>query len=596
MNKKAIETISVNAVRDSVVVSDFLDQYIPDNDKEPSWDGSVYIYTDKSKTKDKLKGKLPVQVKGTEKDDLSKNEISFPVSTADLNNYLNDGGVMFFVVYIGHGGSMKQIYYCELPPIKLRMYLAKAENQKTKSIKLKKFPTDPDEKAMIFFQCLENCHKQASFSNAQLLSIEELERQGVLKGITVPVSTVRGVDPITALVKNEVYIYAELKGSAIPQPIELLPQRLTAEQKRNASVIVGDKEFYTSVTIVRDDKSITTVLGESFSIIHQINTKTTKIKYKSSDNVRNFVVDSDFMLSCIEAGAFQIDGVEFPLNIKSANFSNFDIEKEKSRLDYMKKIVSLLDTLNCKKDLSIKSLTNKDWRHLKILVRALVDNEPIDNLQSDVPTLTTINVGDLKFIIYLQKLEGENTTYDIFDFFNTELSFVYENCDGEKLPISQYAILHTTDLLNADNIRYDVLLPSFQNTEQHKESVIRANFFLLELIAAFDKKYSKKELLSTARSFSDWIFETSDKTVPYEVKLLNKLQIEKREHSLTANEIKELLDVVEKPNTEEDILVGAYLLLDQQVAAELHFEKLNEKQQEEFKKYPIYHFWKSEEK
>lgn len=128
MNKKAIETISVNAVRDSVVVSDFLDQYIPDNDKEPSWDGSVYIYTDKSKTKDKLKGKLPVQVKGTEKDDLSKNEISFPVSTADLNNYLNDGGVMFFVVYIGHGGLVKQIYYCELPPIKLRMYLAKAEN------------------------------------------------------------------------------------------------------------------------------------------------------------------------------------------------------------------------------------------------------------------------------------------------------------------------------------------------------------------------------------------------------------------------------------------------------------------------------------
>lgn len=42
MNKKAVETISVNAVRDSIVCSDFLDQYIPDNDKEPSWDGSVW--------------------------------------------------------------------------------------------------------------------------------------------------------------------------------------------------------------------------------------------------------------------------------------------------------------------------------------------------------------------------------------------------------------------------------------------------------------------------------------------------------------------------------------------------------------------------
>ena len=55
MDRKAIETLSVNAVRDSIVVSDFLDQFIADNDKEPTWDGFVYIYSDKSKKKEKLK-------------------------------------------------------------------------------------------------------------------------------------------------------------------------------------------------------------------------------------------------------------------------------------------------------------------------------------------------------------------------------------------------------------------------------------------------------------------------------------------------------------------------------------------------------------
>lgn len=44
MDSKAIETISVNAVRNSVVMSELLDQFIPDNDKEPSWDGCVYIW------------------------------------------------------------------------------------------------------------------------------------------------------------------------------------------------------------------------------------------------------------------------------------------------------------------------------------------------------------------------------------------------------------------------------------------------------------------------------------------------------------------------------------------------------------------------
>jgi hypothetical protein len=38
------------------------------------------------------------------------------------------------------------------------------------------------------------------------------------------------------------------------------------------------------------------------------------------------------------------------------------------------------------------------------------------------------------------------------------------------------------------------------------------------------------------------------------------------------------------------------LLLGQQQAAEIHFGKLSEEEQKNFKEYPIYHFWKTEEK
>ena len=44
LSKKAKETLSVDAVRDSIMMTDHLDQFIPDNDKEPFWDGAVYIY------------------------------------------------------------------------------------------------------------------------------------------------------------------------------------------------------------------------------------------------------------------------------------------------------------------------------------------------------------------------------------------------------------------------------------------------------------------------------------------------------------------------------------------------------------------------
>ena len=76
LDSKAIETLSVNAVRNSIVICPILDQFIPDNDKEPSWDGNVYIYNSSSKTKDNLKGRLPVQVKGTENNDFLKEKIT----------------------------------------------------------------------------------------------------------------------------------------------------------------------------------------------------------------------------------------------------------------------------------------------------------------------------------------------------------------------------------------------------------------------------------------------------------------------------------------------------------------------------------------
>lgn len=57
LDSKAIETLSVNAVKNSIVTTDFLDQFIAENDKEPSWDGFVYMYSNKSKKKSNFKGK-----------------------------------------------------------------------------------------------------------------------------------------------------------------------------------------------------------------------------------------------------------------------------------------------------------------------------------------------------------------------------------------------------------------------------------------------------------------------------------------------------------------------------------------------------------
>lgn len=58
-----IEKLATSAVEESISKTDVLDPFVNDGDKEPSWDGNVYIYADKHKTKKGIK-KVPVQVKG----------------------------------------------------------------------------------------------------------------------------------------------------------------------------------------------------------------------------------------------------------------------------------------------------------------------------------------------------------------------------------------------------------------------------------------------------------------------------------------------------------------------------------------------------
>lgn len=78
MNKKAVETISVNAVRDSIVCSDFLDQYIQIMTKSlPGMDQFIYTQI-KARRKTNLKEKFQFRSKVLKKMILVKKKYPFP--------------------------------------------------------------------------------------------------------------------------------------------------------------------------------------------------------------------------------------------------------------------------------------------------------------------------------------------------------------------------------------------------------------------------------------------------------------------------------------------------------------------------------------
>ena len=594
LSTKAIENFSVNAVRDSIMMSEYLDQFIPDNDKEPFWDGAVYIYNTSKHTNANFRGRMPVQVKGTECNDFSKEEISYSVRTADLRSYLADGGAVYFVVYVGNGGLTRKIYYVELTPIRIQVILDEAKQQATKTIKLKAFPDDNNQKATIFMNCLQNCQKQASFANTKLFSLEDLQKLDLVEGLTIPLAGVGlDKDPQMALISNDVYMYVNVKGSAIPHPIKSLPVSKHTREEVEANVTIEGTQYYDKISIVKSADNVQYIFGKSFSLTTEPGKEAFRINYKNSDDIRVLAKDLTFLLAYIEKGYFDINGHRCPFDYQNANLSNFNEENQKGIAKFARQTVTVLDTLSCSKTLSVNALSGEDIRNLNRLYTGLIEKKPVTGLKENLPFVSLIKVSDLNIAVVLHPQTDQKNTYVIEDFFTAELMASYQGRNG-RLPMSQFAILTIEDLLKIDNIKWNAFLTSFQKVEQHEETFDRANWFMLSLLSAYDQS-GRKEFLQTAQDFSNWILTSTDEEMSYEVKMLNHLQIIKRLRAFTQEETRTLYEIVAKQDAPESILTGAYLLLDQHIPAEMHFNKMQPEEQEEFTDYPIYHFWKKEE-
>ena len=64
MNSLKIEMGAILAIKNIIQLSDRMKDYINDNDKEPSWDGFIYLYSSDDLKVENIQYKIPVQIKG----------------------------------------------------------------------------------------------------------------------------------------------------------------------------------------------------------------------------------------------------------------------------------------------------------------------------------------------------------------------------------------------------------------------------------------------------------------------------------------------------------------------------------------------------
>lgn len=579
-----IEKLATNAVNSSISKTDFLSTNINENDKEPSWDGHIYIYNSKIKRKNSLVGRVPIQVKGKRVKNINRDQITYPVNITDLRNYFNDGGVIYFVVLLCQQDFIPRIFYACLLPVKIQNLLKECSNTTSISLKLIQFPDDNQEKCEIFLNFFKDKVKQSPEN--KFFSLDEVPS---IYNVQFEVTTFGPHrDPLEYLFSHETYLYAVKDGIKIP--IDFLGTVNQSSTVINKTVFIGNREFYKSYNVVRKKDRYEIHLGKSNVLTFPGDLSCT-FNFRLQGNLKERILDQEFLLALIKTEAITIDHCSLPFKEISKRFSSADkinIEKELERLKAVKKA---LDILHVKQDLNVSKFTQRDINNTNLLIQAFVDGKPV-SINEDIGSLaySIIEISNLQLLLIFEK--QHNGQYSVKNFFEDTIAMVSINeKTKEKSRTSQFLILKKDNFIKLSNINYEKICESIFSVKAYPNYFAEVNMLALEMLSAYDDAPSKKnKLLDTAIKIFEWLLD--NKHFDRSISLLNLLQAIRRKRNLNDDEIGTLTKLVENGNQKEIIMVGAYLLLDNAASAKYHFLKLSEEEKNGFKKFPIYIFWK----
>lgn len=619
MNNKRIEELAVNVINESMLTTELLSPFIPVNDKGPSWDGEILVYKNKEQKKKDLLGRVPVQIKGKEYkaynewQKMSKETISYSLLRQDMNNYFNDGGVIFFVVYIYEDkrtrGIEKDIYYKSFLPVDLKQYLDESKTQKTKAISFKKFPVN--NKVEVFNNFIKNRIMQMSFLPDKFLLAADLEKIKGDKKLSLCFSGygIKTVGDLNkALFANDVYFYLKKDELGIPIPLDKSFSIKEIKRDRKFPIEVNGMLYDLSNSFIEMKGESVLTIGKSFKLIKKNNIEKLKFIYEPAKMLIDRIKNDSFLIEAIKNKGFKFGEIYLDMS-KLKPKMQANIEKTILALKGLKKIKELFNLLNVNKDLNLVEITDKDMFFINILVEAIIEKKDIvmEKIfeKEKIVTFAKNGIILVKFVIQditlslIVKPNEDGIKCRIYDFFNYETTvFRKKNVGSENKTqiVSKYFILSLEDHLEIDNINYDSLFKEYKELTAENPSMFEdTNNNLIRLLLAYDKvedEYKKDKLLILAEKVARLIFdEDKNNIVSSEVKKINFLQIIKRKRILTEDEIDELYEITENNKNREDILTAAYILMDDEIGAKRHFKQLSIEEQNRFKEFPINIFW-----
>ncbi|WP_300249495.1 hypothetical protein [uncultured Subdoligranulum sp.] len=587
-NNKRIEELATTALTSALLKCPILETYIGSNDKTPSWDGTVFVYNSSNQKKENIKGRVPIQVKGTEKV-LVSDVATFSCSTVDLRNYYHDGGCVFFLISVVPATGEHKIFYASLLVVDLDKILKRAQKQKTYSIGLKLFPeNDPKEIAHIFLSFSSNARKQVSFIEKDLLSIEELERRGTkIERLTFNTSGIglKEEDLPRFVSSHDFYLYAKPEGLDIEIPIDRITDAIVSKTV-DGEIKVKERTYFNSYVVQYFKGEPTIRIGKGLNLVLNQTNKKLSISFKPSGTLSDFIKEASLLLDVLENREISINGAK----ISFSNPITIDVEARKKSLAYYKNVKKMLESLGVTEELQIDAISPRDESNLKNFVGAVLYNRKIDfrNMTENF-IYGPFKIANL--VIWIWAERNQERRYSVESFFSPHQIVMFASNDINRknpIPMSQFLLLDKKAFIHTSNMNYELVYQDIARNELKPEVVDHYTFWLLDILRAYDEQEQKDpRLLCFAEKICDWI--RAQKCSDEKIMLLNKMQIIKRRRKLNPAEIVELskLTVSDYPIS---VRCGAYLLLDDKVAAQECFDEMDIENQKIFLTYPICSF------
>lgn len=595
IDTKAIEEKALNHFKSFIEDSKVISQFIADNDKEPCWDGHLYLYADGIRDKEHLQGRVPVQIKGTEVGHFVKKKWKFKLEKAELKAYLEEP-TFFIVCQVKKDSKERMLFFRELLPDlvnKLLRNMGKNTTRMTLFHPLTEDLKEFEDQLMVF---LSNSKKMISFAHSKLLSMEEALKKGIKEfSFIAPSKYANRLQLMKYLSTHSSYIYAKIsKELDIDMPLSNGPGRFIFQRDDDGEVRVGDKVYFKGYHNEIKDGRIIIKIGNIMTInmpmdntdLEQATVKlTTKAKY-----LKESINEAEFGVALNDTGVLSVGMLDLQMKVHEKEY----VEELRQKLIRWKELDNVLDKLHVTKPFDLTAITDGQGKLIDLLIETVGKGNMV-NIPGQEATLLLWEIGNIELLLWCAV--GKDGMCAIGDFFDMSIRIAYKINEDEAINVSPYSYLQLDKLWEkVDNVDFDNIIASAEEAaRQHEYCYMMSNYDVLAMITAADVLEKtdverSKKLLEEALKLDEWLIGKEPKDDMRPLHIINKMQILKRQRDLTADECQTLEDMLNDEFAGDKVKAGVYLLLDRQEDFQKLFETMQEDEKKSVKEFPIWRF------